>query len=244
MTDSAGPQTTGADSDGSPFILAQDLSKTYQQGRLQVEALRGVNLAIPAGAFVVILGPSGGGKTTLLNLIGGISRPSGGSLVVGGLALDRVKRATTVRYRREQVGFVFQFFNLLPALSACDNVALTLLARGVGWREACQRSRHVLCELGMGDRLDHRPVELSGGEQQRVAIARAVVGKPRLLLADEPTGNLDAESATQTAELLQRLHHQGSLTCLLATHNEQFCRFATTVYEIRSGVVFLQGDSR
>ncbi len=219
------------------LISAKNLQKIYQPGRLAVEALRGVNLDIAPGAFAVLLGPSGGGKTTLLNLLGGLSRPTSGSLVVCGVDLAQANAADLNRFRRSQVGFVFQFFNLLPSQTALDNVALAMLARGLGWTSARREAQQALERLGLASRLGHRPGELSGGEQQRVAIARALVGRPTLLLADEPTGNLDSENAAEIMRLLAALREDFHLTCILATHNPEFSRLATQVIELRDGLI-------
>lgn len=219
------------------LITARSLHKTYRSGRLIVEALRGVDLDISAGAFVVLLGPSGSGKSTLLNLIGGISRPSQGALQVCGVNLSHASPAELTRLRREHVGYIFQFFNLLPSQNALENTALPLLARGTAWAEARQQARSTLEQLGLAQRIGHRPSELSGGEQQRVAIARAVAGKPELLLADEPTGNLDSENTLQIMEILGHLQRKLSLTIILATHNPAFCQMASQVIEIVDGTL-------
>jgi putative ABC transport system ATP-binding protein len=219
------------------LVTARSLCKTYHPGRLNVEALRGIDLDISAGSFVVFLGPSGSGKSTLLNLVGGISRPSQGTLQVCGVDVSQVGQADLARLRREHVGYVFQFFNLLPSQDALENTALPLLARGISWSEARRQARSTLEQLGLGERLAHRPSELSGGEQQRVAIARAVVGRPELLLADEPTGNLDSENTRQIMSLLIELHRELGLTCILATHNPAFCEIASQVIELVDGAI-------
>lgn len=220
-----------------PIIAARGLRKVYRPGGPQVEALRGIDLEIQAGAFVVLLGPSGGGKTTLLNLLGGISKPTSGELIVCGVNLTQSSSAGLAAYRRDHIGIVFQFFQLLPTQTALENTALALLARGVPWTQARQEARRMLEQLGLGSRLDHHPNELSGGEQQRVAIARAIVGHPTLLLADEPTGNLDSENAAEVMGLLVRLHKELGVTCILATHNPDFCDAATMVLQLRDGLL-------
>ena len=171
------------------LIQARGLEKRYLRGKISVEALRGVDLEVNAGAFVVIVGPSGGGKSTLLHLLGGIDRPSAGQIRVNGQALETASEAELTRFRRDRIGFVFQFYNLLPSLNALDNVALPLLAKGWSWRQARESGQALLERVGLQARRQHMPRELSGGEQQRVAIARALVGDPAVVLADEPTGD-------------------------------------------------------
>ena len=217
------------------LIVAEELHKAYSRGSERVEALRGVNLQVPEGDFVVLLGPSGSGKSTLLNLLGGIDRPSGGALSVGGLDLHQLSEMELDRYRREHVGYVFQFNNLIPTLSAADNVALPLLARGSNWKSARREARTLLEELGLANRESHLPSELSGGEQQRVALARAVIGQPPLILADEPTGDLDAASAQVVLELMQQLNRERGTTFVLATHDTAISRLADQVVTLSDG---------
>ncbi len=180
---------------GSFLIEARELSRVYQRGQEKVEALRSIVLDIPRGAFGVIVGPSGGGKSTLLHLLGGIDRPTSGKLSVNGVSLENASESELTRFRRENIGFVFQFYNLLPSISALDNVALPLLAKGWRRREALARAGELMAQVDLTNRQQHKPAELSGGEQQRVALARAIAGEPCLILADEPTGDLDAASA-------------------------------------------------
>ena len=223
----------------SLVVEATNLQKMYRRGQERVEALRDVSLNVEAGAFVAVLGPSGGGKSTLLHLLGGIDRPTAGSLVVNGFRLAgagaKAGEGQLSRFRRDHIGFVFQFYNLLPSLSALDNVALALLARGLAWRKARAAAAEALAQVEMGHRQQHRPAELSGGEQQRVAIARAVVGKPILVLADEPTGDLDSATAEAVLQLMLGLNRQLGITFVVATHNPRLAEFAGRCYEMCDG---------
>jgi ABC-type lipoprotein export system ATPase subunit len=217
------------------LILARGLKKQYHRGKMQVEALRGVDLDVPRGAFVVIIGPSGGGKTTLLHLIGGIDRPTAGQIRVNGQALETASESALTRFRRDHIGFVFQFYNLLPSLSALDNVILPLLARGWPWKKANQSGHAFLQRVGLEARWHHMPGELSGGEQQRVAIARALVGEPAVILADEPTGDLDTSSANSIISLMGDLNRRLGVTFIVATHNLNLLKTSTCSYELVDG---------
>lgn len=201
------------------LVSAHNLRKTYRRGRETVEALRGVTFDIAPGEFMTVMGPSGCGKSTLLHLLGGIDRPTAGRLLVEGQDLTALDEEGLTRYRRVQVGFVFQFYNLLPTLTALGNVELPLIALGMSRRQRRRLAREVLERVGLGDRLDHKPGELSGGEQQRVAIARAIVAGRRLLLADEPTGDLDSQAAAQVVDILRRLNRELGLTIVVVTHD-------------------------
>lgn len=216
-------------------ICASSLSKTFRLGGQNVEALRGIDLVIQRGDFVVIFGPSGGGKSTLLNLLGGIDHPTSGEIFFEGLRLDLASEAELTRYRRQQVGFIFQFYNLLPSLNALDNVTLPLLARGASRGEARAKALACLERVALGHRWKHKPAELSGGEQQRVAIARAIVGEPSLVLADEPTGDLDAVSTESVMELMSKLNHDLGMTFIIATHNDRLRAFSKQVIELYDG---------
>jgi ABC-type lipoprotein export system ATPase subunit len=219
------------------LIRARGLKKQYRHGQVQVEALRGVDLDVSRGNFVVIVGPSGGGKTTLLHLIGGIDRPTAGQIHVNGQALETASESELTRFRRDHIGFVFQFYNLLPSLNALDNVILPLLARGWSGKKASQYGQAFLQRVGLQERWRHMPGELSGGEQQRVAIARALVGEPAVILADEPTGDLDSATSGEIVRLMVDLNHQLGTTFIVATHNQTVCQLATHTYEMRDGLL-------
>ena len=228
----------------SPFVIrAEGVTKIYRRGQEQIHALRGVDLCLEEGAFAAIMGPSGGGKSTLLHLLGGIDAPSAGRLWVCGAALHQAGETERTRLRREQVGFIFQFYNLMPSLSALDNAALPLLARGEPWGAARQRAQECLAAVGLAQRLRHRPGELSGGEQQRVAIARALAGRPRLILADEPTGDLDSAAAQQVIGALLELNQRQSISLLVATHNPAVADAAGRVFELRDGRLAERGGA-
>ena len=217
------------------FVQADALTRTYRRGSEDVHALLDVTLAIPPSAFAVVLGPSGSGKSTLLNLIGGIDRPTSGHLRVDGLDLHALTERQLDGYRRDHVGFVFQFNNLLPNLDALENVALPLVARGHSWAQARDQAGAQLTALGLGSRVGHRPAELSGGEQQRVALARAVISRPALVLADEPTGDLDSGSAEIVLDLMSSLNRDLGATFVIATHNPRLESRATHVIELTNG---------
>ena len=217
------------------FVQSDALTRTYRRGSEDVHALLDVTLAIAESAFAIVLGPSGSGKSTLLNLIGGIDRPTSGELRVNGLELHNLSERQLDEYRRDHVGFVFQFNNLLPNLDAQENVALPLIAKGKSWSEARAQAGAELAALGLGDRMGHRPAELSGGEQQRVALARAVISRPALVLADEPTGDLDAKSAEVVLDLMSSLNRELGATFVIATHNPRLETHATQVIELTNG---------
>jgi ABC-type lipoprotein export system ATPase subunit len=217
------------------LVNAEGLTKIYLRGGEKIAALERVDLQIDAGSFVFIVGPSGGGKSTLLHLIGGMDRPSSGKLTVNGCAIDQASEDELTRFRRQHIGFVFQFFNLLTSLDALDNVTLPLLASGYKLKEARKQAAALLKQVGLEARLRHTPAELSGGEQQRVAIARAVVGSPSLVLADEPTGDLDATNAEVVMQLMLELNRNLGITFVVATHNQALTRLGDKVYELHAG---------
>jgi putative ABC transport system ATP-binding protein len=223
--------TGPSDSDERGLVVLDAVSKRYGEGGVAVNALKDVNLRIDAGEFVVVLGPSGSGKTTLLNLIGGIERPTSGRLSVAGRDLAGLEPDELTAYRRETVGFVFQFFNLIPTLTALENVQLVAELSG---RQAAERSRGALDVVGLRDRVDHFPAALSGGQQQRVAIARAMVKGPPLLLCDEPTGSLDLDMGRQVLGLLRDAVGDGR-TVLIVTHNAAIAGIADRVIRMGSG---------
>jgi putative ABC transport system ATP-binding protein len=219
-----------------PVIELRGISRIYSTGRLEVAALRGVDLDVWPGDFLAIVGPSGSGKSTMMNIIGCLDRPTGGSYRLGGTPIEELSDDDLARVRGRAIGFVFQSFNLLPRTSALENVATPLLYQGVGRKERHERAKAALERLGLGDRLDHEPSELSGGQQQRVAIARALVTEPALLLADEPTGNLDSQSGADVIELLHELN-DGGTTIVLITHDADVAEHARRQVHVRDGLL-------
>jgi putative ABC transport system ATP-binding protein len=218
------------------LIETHDLWKTYQMGSEEVHALRGVSLAVERGEFVAIMGPSGSGKSTLMNLIGCLDTPSRGSYLLNGKRVDQMDDNQLAKIRNEEIGFVFQTFNLLPRASALRNVELPLVYAGVSARTREERARESLRQVDLSDRAGHRPNELSGGQRQRVAIARALVNKPSIVLADEPTGNLDSKTGLEIMSLFSRLHVAGH-TIVLVTHESDIAaRVPRTIY-LRDGLV-------
>jgi putative ABC transport system ATP-binding protein len=214
----------------------EDIRKVYDTGSIQVEALRGVTFAVAKGEFVAVVGPSGSGKSTLLNLIGCLDTPTDGSYSLGGESVARLNRDQLADVRNRRVGFVFQNFNLLPQLTARENVEMPMLFGGVGRGERRRRAEDLLDRVGLADRMQHRPTELSGGQMQRVAIARALAMEPDILLADEPTGNLDTGSGSDVMTVLKDLWDQGR-TLVVVTHDMSLAKRAGRTIEIRDGVV-------
>jgi putative ABC transport system ATP-binding protein len=223
-------------SSAKPIITASGLRKTYVVGKVPVHALRGVDLTVPPGEFLSIIGPSGSGKSTLFHIIGGLTPPTEGQIVVGGQDLSKTSDADRTRLRKQTVAFVFQKFNLLPNLTARDNIAV---ARYISGREDKPDPQfdEILRLLGIAGRLDHKPAALSGGEQQRVAIARAVVNKPAILLADEPTGNLDTENSRTVLEVLRDLNQRLGQTILMITHNPEAAAYGHRTVTMRDGKI-------
>ena len=211
-------ETTGGDMT-STAITATGLTKVYQEDKVPVHALRGVSIDVQEGEFVSIVGPSGSGKSTLLHLLGGLDRPSDGTAVVDGVDITQLSERELSSFRLLKLGFVFQAFNLLPVLSAVENVEFILQLQGVGKSERRERSVETLNAFGLGDLVDRRPGDMSGGQQQRVAIARAVVGEPMVLLADEPSANLDSETTKEFCDYLLKVNEERGLTILTATHD-------------------------
>ena len=220
----------------SPIVDIRGAVKTFRKGTNEIHALRGVDLVMKAGEVVLVVGPSGGGKSTLLNLIGGLDRPDAGSVRVAGVDVAAASQRSLDAFRRQHLGFVFQFFNLIGSLTARDNVALALAARGVHpWTKARDRAAELLADLGLGARADHRPSELSGGEQQRVAIARAIAGEPDVILADEPTGNIDTAATAGVMAMLDDLNDRLGVTMLVVTHDASLAAHADRVLEMVDG---------
>jgi putative ABC transport system ATP-binding protein len=220
-----------------PAIEAVDVSRTYELDGVSVPALRGVSLTIAAGDYVAVIGPSGSGKSTLMHLLGGLDRPTGGRLVIGGRDVTTLTAPELATLRNETIGFVFQAFHLLPRTSAVDNVALPLVYRGIGARQRRERAAAMLGRVGLGHRLHHRPNQLSGGEQQRVAIARALVTDPAVLLADEPTGNLDTATGEAVLELLEQLNAESGVALVMVTHDQEVAARARRQVAVRDGVI-------
>jgi putative ABC transport system ATP-binding protein len=217
------------------LLAADGLTKTYVTGEATVTALAGVSFAVEAGDFVALMGPSGCGKSTLLHLCGAMDRPSSGALRLNDRDLSAMGDDELTRVRREQVGFVFQFFNLLPTLTVLDNIALPCLLAGMKDQEAAVRARALAERVGIAHRLSHYPQQISGGEMQRAAIARALVHKPALLVADEPTGNLDSENGANVLALIAELNKELNVTVLLATHAADVAAAATRVLRMKDG---------
>jgi len=218
------------------LLQATGVRKTYRTGAESVDALRGIDLAIDAGEFVAVMGPSGSGKTTLLNCLSGLDDIDEGSVVIGGESIHAMSDARRTKHRAEAMGFVFQAFNLIPVFTAAENVELPLLLAGADAGVARRAAVATLERVGLGHRIGHRPPELSGGEQQRVALARALAGRPAIVWADEPTGNLDTETAGQVMKLLGELHAEG-LTLVLVTHDEEIGHSAQRRIVVRDGTV-------
>lgn len=223
------------------LLETRDLKKVYTRGRQTVEALRGVSLTIDRGQLVSIMGPSGSGKSTLLHMIGALDRPTSGSVVIDGAAIESWRDDELSAFRRRRLGFIFQFFNLLPTLNALENVALPLLLDGKSMNQVTARARELLVLMGLEKRMDHRPDQLSGGEMQRVAIARALVTDPLLILADEPTGNLDSKTGVMVLELLARMVKERGHTILMVTHDSRAASYGTRLIQLRDGL--LESDS-
>lgn len=219
------------------MIKLENVARVYQMGKTLVPALRGLNLEIADGEFVAIMGPSGSGKSTLMHLIGALDVPTQGRILLNGVDIVQQNGNQLAELRGKKVGFVFQTFNLVPTLSALKNVELPMIFQRVPRRERYERARRLLEQVGLGDRLHHKPSELSGGECQRVAIARALANDPEILLADEPTGNLDAESGEQIMKILKHLNEEKKMTIIVVTHNPEVARYAHRVIRMRYGQI-------
>lgn len=225
----------------SDFIRVSALRKTFQMGRQKVHALDDVDLSVAANTFYTVMGPSGSGKSTLLYLLGGLDRPSSGQIHVAGASLEAMDENALAVYRRRTIGFIFQSFNLIPSLSALENVAYPMRFAGVPRRRRLSIARDLLGQVGLGDRMQHKPAELSGGQQQRVAVARALVNDPQLILADEPTGNLDTASGRAIMKLLADLQQNGR-TVLVVTHDPRMQAYATHTVYMLDGRIVSQAD--
>ncbi|MCP4631149.1 MAG: ABC transporter ATP-binding protein [bacterium] len=212
-----------------------DVSKTYHQGRIEIHALNKVNLSITKGEFVAVAGPSGSGKTTLLNLVGGLDQVDGGSIVVDGNAFDQMSQSQLAHLRLHKVGFVFQAYNLIPVLSAAENVEFVMLLQGIAANERRARAEAILDDVGLEGKYDRRPAELSGGQQQRVAVARAIVSNPSIVLADEPTANLDSKTGDGLLDMMKQMNQEKKVTFIFSTHDQMVMDYARRLVLIRDG---------
>lgn len=217
------------------ILQTTSLRKVYRMGDVEVAALNGVDFAVKKGEFIAIMGPSGSGKSTLLHLLGGLDSPTSGDVILGDMRLAQLNDDDIAIVRRRQIGFIFQFFNLLPTLSAFENVALSLLIDGRSLETHTDRICGLLTLVGLGDRLDHKPNQLSGGQQQRVAIARALVTDPKIVLADEPTGNLDSQSGDEILQLLRQTCDSQQQTIIMVTHDRRAAAYADRVVRLKDG---------
>jgi putative ABC transport system ATP-binding protein len=237
MTTAIQPQPAAATPDASPIVVASDVVKTYDTGKLRIEALRGVDLTVERGEMVGIMGPSGCGKTTLLNCLSGLDEVTSGEIFIEGTALNTMSDHQRTDYRARRMGFIFQFYNLLPDLSAIENVELPLLVSGEKARDARARAREALELVGLAGHELQQPGELSGGERQRVTIARALVNKPAIVWGDEPTGDLDSETAGSITELMRRLNREAGLTFVVVTHAIEVGRAMDRIVHMRDGMI-------
>jgi putative ABC transport system ATP-binding protein len=225
------------------LVNVRDLHKVYQRGGERVDVLQGVNLDIPAGDFLALMGPSGSGKTTLLNLLGGLDTPTEGSITVGGDRIDKLSGGRLSTWRARHIGFVFQLYNLLPVLTAARNVELPLLLTKLSKAERMKRVKVALSVVGLSERMNHFPRQLSGGQEQRVGIARAIVTDPTLLLCDEPTGDLDRRSGDEVLDLLQVLNQQHGKTIVMVTHDPHAAARATRTLHLEKGVLVAEAEA-
>lgn len=224
------------------LFTVKDLKKTYSRGDQAVEALRGVNLEIQKGQFVSIMGPSGSGKSTLLHLLGGLDRPTSGSVTLDGQSIEKMTDEDLSVFRRRKLGFIFQFFNLLPTLTAVENVALPMLLDNVSMSEIEPRAKKLLEQIGLGHRMHHTPDQLSGGEMQRVAICRALISDPLMILADEPTGNLDTKTGESVLTVLSKMAKEEGKTIVMVTHDPKAASYGTRLIRVRDGL--LESDEK
>lgn len=225
----------------SALVQVNNISKVYYRGSIEIPVLQNLSLEVPEGEFLALMGPSGSGKTTLLNLISGIDRPTSGSLVIAGTDIAKLTESQLAKWRSQNIGFIFQFYNLIPVLTAYENVELPLELTNLTKKEKKQRVEAMLNIVGLGDRMDHYPKQLSGGQQQRVAIARAVVTDPTLIIGDEPTGDLDRKSAEEILVLMERLNKEFKKTIVMVTHDPHAAERAQTVLHLEKGELISDG---
>jgi len=223
------------------IIRLEGITRNFQMGEELLKVLKGIDLTIEKGEYVALMGPSGSGKSTLMNLIGCLDTPSGGRYFLDGVDVSQMNDNELAEVRNKKIGFIFQTFNLIPRLSTLENVALPLIYAGVGKSERLKRAEEVLSAVGLADRMGHKPNELSGGQRQRVAVARALVNRPSLLLADEPTGNLDTKTSYEIMALFEELHDQGN-TIVLVTHEEDIASYTHRIVRLRDGL--MEGDMK
>ncbi|MBK99718.1 MAG: macrolide ABC transporter ATP-binding protein [Flavobacteriaceae bacterium] len=219
------------------MIETEKLKKTYKQGSLKVKAVDNVNLKISDGEFTAIVGPSGSGKTTLLNCIGGLDSPTSGNVIIDNELISSYSSGQMIKFRLNNIGFVFQAYNLIPVLTAKENIEMVMLMQGYNKKDMDQRSSDLLNEVGMGDMSKRRPAELSGGQQQRVAVARALASKPKFILADEPTANLDSKSTAKLLDIMSRLNKQENITFVFSTHDQRVINRARRVVTLEDGKI-------
>jgi len=224
------------------IIDIKDLSKTYKEHEFEIHAINGVTVGFETGEFTAIVGPSGSGKTTLLNLIGGLDRPTSGSILINGTDITRLRPSQLIDFRLKNIGFVFQSYNLIPVLTAKENVEFIMSLQGRPARERHERARALLEAVGLEERLNSRPSRLSGGQQQRVAVARALASRPRFILADEPTANLDSRSAENLLDIMEKLNHEENITFIFSTHDPRVMKKARRVITLEDGMICNDGQ--
>jgi len=218
-------------------IELQRVEKTYNDSEVRVHAVRGVDLTFEEGEFTAIVGPSGSGKTTLLNMLGGLDKPTSGEIMIGGVRISELKGSKLIDFRLHNIGFVFQSYNLIPVLTAKENVEFIMEMQGVPSKQRYQRAKELLEQVGLGDRIDSRPSKLSGGQQQRVAVARALASRPKFILADEPTANLDTKSTENLLDIMEKMNHEEAMTFIFSTHDQRVVSKAHRVITLEDGVV-------
>jgi putative ABC transport system ATP-binding protein len=217
------------------IVECVDVQKTYRQGRIEVQALKDINLSIEKGEFLAVAGPSGSGKTTLLNLVGGLDASDAGSIIVDGNAFDQMSQSQLAKLRLHKIGFVFQAYNLIPVLSATENVEFVMLLQGIPSSERRERAQAILDDVGLAGKYDRRPSELSGGQQQRVAVARAIVSNPSIVLADEPTANLDSKTGNGLLEMMKKMNSEKNVTFIFSTHDKMVMDYARRLILLHDG---------